>query len=117
MGGTAQDQLAMKVHAPPTRRKVLTTIQSRPTPKVYTSRFEVGDVAYFQPNVEKIDFVNGESIDDSAVKCLIVGVTFTKYHKVLYDVAVTDGPWGYFVDHPLRTVYSDFIVTLKGAQS
>ena len=72
------------------------------------SRFKPGDIVWFQPHVDKIDFKTGRTTDTStAVKSKIVQVQFT-VDKVLYDVALSvDG--GFYEIFPLRSVDSVFV--------
>jgi hypothetical protein len=72
------------------------------------SRFKPGDIVWFQPRVDKIDFKTGRTTDTStAVKSKIVQVQFT-IDKVLYDLALSvDG--GFYEIFPLRSVDSVFV--------
>ena len=72
------------------------------------SRFKPGDIVWFQPHVDKIDFKTGRTTDTStAVKSKVVQVQFTA-DKVLYDVALSvDG--GFYEIFPLRSVDSVFV--------
>ena len=71
-------------------------------------RFKPGDIVWFQPHVDKIDFRNGTTTDTStAVKSKIIQVQFT-IDKVLYDIALyVDG--GFYEIFPLRSVDSVFV--------
>lgn len=75
------------------------------------ARFSVGSIAYFQPNVEKINgMIDIAQLGD--VECKIVGVTFIP-GKVLYDIAVADSTsiTGYYESHPMRGIDSFFILS------
>jgi hypothetical protein len=71
------------------------------------SQHQVGDRAYFQPVIGKID---GRTMlsDDSAIPVLVVGVAFDG-GKVLYDIALPNGEGGFYEVHPLRGVDSYFM--------
>lgn len=75
------------------------------------SRFQIGDTALFQPNIEKIDFKNTSTTDpDSATRCKIMDVSFSK-SKVMYTIAVADkdSESGFYEVMPIRDVDSIFI--------
>ena len=71
------------------------------------SRYQVGEMAYFQPSIQRID---GKSMtsDDSTIPVLVVGVKFLK-GKVLYDVALPNGEGGFYEIHPICNVDSYFM--------
>ena len=72
------------------------------------SRFKPGDIVWFQPHVDKIDFKTGMTTDTTtAVKAKVVQVNFT-LDKVLYDLALNvEG--GFYEIFPLRSVDSVFV--------
>lgn len=72
------------------------------------SRFKPGDIVWFQPHVDKIDFKTGTTTDTTkAVKAKVIQVQFT-IDKVLYDLALSvDG--GFYEIFPLRAVDSVFV--------
>ena len=72
------------------------------------SRFKSGDIVWFQPHVDKIDFKTGMTTDTTtAVKAKVVQVNFT-LDKVLYDLALwAEG--GFYEIFPLRSVDSVFV--------
>lgn len=72
------------------------------------SRFKPGEIVWFQPNVEKIDFSTMTVIDtQSAVKAKIVKVSFMP-DKVLYDISILVE--GSFYDiFPIKSVDSVFV--------
>lgn len=75
---------------------------------LYEASHKVGDRAYFQPCIQKIDARTHQS-DDSAIPVQVVGVSFTA-GKVLYAIALPDGDGGFYDDYPLCGVDSFFIV-------
>jgi len=72
------------------------------------SRFKIGDIVLFQPNVDKIDFKTMTTTDPaSAVRAKVVQVQFT-LDKVLYDIALAvDG--AFYEIFPIRSVDSVFV--------
>ena len=78
------------------------------------SRFKIGDIVLFQPNVEKIDFKTMTTFDtSSAVRAKVVQVQFT-FDKVLYDIALAvDG--AFYEIFPIRSVDSVFVCPLPPA--
>lgn len=71
------------------------------------SRFTIGDIVLFQPNIEKIDFKTMTTSDTSAVKAKVVQVQFA-LDKVLYDLALAnDG--SFYEIYPIRSVDSVFV--------
>lgn len=82
------------------------------------SRHQIGEVVLFQPNLDKIDAKTGQTFDlESAVKCLVVGISFTK-GKVLYDLAVEDdqSPEGFYTTMPLKAVDSFMVCPLPSTK-
>lgn len=72
------------------------------------STHKIGDTAYFQPVLTKID---GTGIaDDSAVPCKVVGVSFTRV-KILYDLALQDEGGEFYESFPLCRVDSFFVLS------
>lgn len=76
------------------------------------SKHKVGGRAFFQPVIARID-ARDNSSDETAIPVLIVGVSFTNYGKVLYDIALPDGEGGFYEVQPLRKVDSFFLVDQK----
>lgn len=71
------------------------------------SQHAIGDIAYFQPVLSRID---GSTMvaDDTAIPCKVVRVSFDP-GKVLYDLALPNGEGGYYENYPLRCVDSYFV--------
>jgi len=79
-----------------------------------SSRFPIGSICLFQPNLEKIDALTGVSTDmSSSVQCKILGISFDTA-KVLYTIAVVDPQQesGFYEAVPLREVESLLITPL-----
>ena len=77
----------------------------------FESTHSLGKVAYFQPVINKINWIHGDAkyeIGESAIPVLIVAVHFTA-NKVLYDIALPDGGGGFYLARPLCNVDSYFI--------
>lgn len=56
----------------------------------YTSRHNIGEIVFFQPNLEKIDWKNMEKKENTdPVKAKIMKVSFNP-GKITYDIAVED---------------------------
>ena len=84
---------------------------SKATPDTHSAtRYAVGDIAHFQPDVTKIDASTNKS-DDSALPVKVMGVKFVE-GKVLYDVAVPNGDGTFYVECPLREVDSFLLVDI-----
>ena len=79
------------------------------------SRFKPGDIVWFQPHIDKIDFRTGTTTDTSfAVKAKVVQVHFTM-DKVLYDLALfAEG--GFYEIFPIRSVDSVFVCPIIEAR-
>lgn len=70
------------------------------------SNHAVGDIAYFQPVLSRID---GPNADDSAIPCKVMAVTFDP-GKVLYDLAIPNGEGGFYEVYPLCRVDSYLVL-------
>lgn len=86
----------------------LRALKAAVTSRQGPSRFAVHALAYFQPDLTKIR-ADGTA-DATAIKCKIVGVTYTP-GKVLYDIVVADSEskTGFYEAHPMLHVDSFFI--------
>lgn len=72
------------------------------------SNHKIGDIAYFQPVLSRIDAATGVA-DDTAIPCKVVGISFTT-GKVLYDLAIPDGEGGFYEVFPLCRVDSFLVL-------
>ena len=76
----------------------------------FTSRFSLGEIVLFQPDINKIDRKKGKIKDmTGAIYAKIMAVTFTPGH-ILYDLALNNNSIESF-DHktPLKHVDSFYI--------
>lgn len=78
------------------------------TQQAMTSGHKVGDIAYFQPVLSRIDSLSGVA-DDTAIPCKIMAVSFTA-GKVLYDLAIPDGEGGFYEVYPICRVDSFLVL-------
>ncbi len=68
------------------------------------SNHKVGEIAYFQPMLSRID-ARTNIADETAIPCKVMGITFGS-GKVLYDLAIPDGEGGFYEVFPLCRVDS-----------
>lgn len=80
------------------------------------SRFRVGNIVWFQPNIEKINLDTGETIDTSSATLAKILKITTIGDRVFYDIAVS-AQGGFYEIFPIKAVDSIFICpTISGAE-